>query len=764
MTEEIKTPAEASESNTSILPRINTDVKHLEELRTAALDYVSKGYSIVPMGYNHTSRDYKFPLIRWREVGPLLTEEGVNNVFKQLQGKVFGIATVVNGYTLVDFDTTDTDKLFNIPPTPTIKTGKGYHLWYRADENLDKNGPVDLSFFEKRDGKKYQMEVYTSKRLEVLPPSKHHSGVTYDWLIPLDDFLVLPELPEDIAILCKPKNSNPEKNLNQPVTEGGRHPALMDKVKELGRTHKGDKMRIEAGALSWNIRYCTPPLEPAEVISMTNWVVDNYQTPESETKESKGKKLNRLLNDNNDIIKLFHDQNEIGYARIQFKGRSVNVPVKSSEFKEFIRYVFYQETKDSISNLILEESVSLCLAKAIYEGEQYSLFHRVAQVDNTFYYDLSNKKGEIVKINELGWSVVPGEEMPFLFKTGCCEEQVTPTPGGNLKDLLNILNIGDSDEQMLFISTLPVRLIREVDQAIAYIYGPAGSGKTTVLKMTKNLLDPSTGGISMPIKKVEDAVPLLSQTWVFANDNISKINDELSDFFCVVATGAENSRRSLYTNSDLTVFTLKNPAYLTGVNIEAYRSDLMSRMLLFKTDAVPIGNRLANSELHAKYTALKPQLLGALFDTLSKAIKIKHGLDQKTEFRMADFSLWGAACAEVLGYGAEHFETAIQKATKNGAYDAVYSLSAGRALLEMLETEDYFEGTATELLRKLKETDSHFDWHEDVARNPATLSRKLRELENSFAVLGISIDYGNRTSKERTIVIRKIYDSNDRVF
>ena len=157
MMEKKKTLALASDSDTIILSTLNTDVKHLQELKNAALDYVSKGYPIVPMGCNQAYQDYKLPLIRWQSVGPLRTSEEVSRSFNQLQGKIFGIATIVDGYTLVDFDTPDTDKLFNIPPTPTIKTGKGYHLWYAADDTLNKNGPVDLSHFEKRYGKKYQM-------------------------------------------------------------------------------------------------------------------------------------------------------------------------------------------------------------------------------------------------------------------------------------------------------------------------------------------------------------------------------------------------------------------------------------------------------------------------------------------------------------------------------------------------------------------------------------------------------------------------------
>jgi hypothetical protein len=81
--------------------------------------------------------------------------------------------------------------------------------------------------------------------------------------------------------------------------------------------------------------------------------------------------------------------------------------------------------------------------------------------------------------------------------------------------------------------------------------------------------------------------------------------------------------------------------------------------------------------------------------------------------------------------------------------------------LELLEKEEGFRGTASELLNKLKNTDSGFEWNEEVARNPATLGKKLRELENSLMELGIAIDYGKRSSSERIITIRKVGKTND---
>jgi hypothetical protein len=213
----------------------------------------------------------------------------------------------------------------------------------------------------------------------------------------------------------------------------------------------------------------------------------------------------------------------------------------------------------------------------------------------------------------------------------------------------------------------------------------------------------------------------------------------------------------------MSVVSVKNPVFITGINIEAYRSDLLSRALLFKTEMVPQGKRRSAEEINTRFEELKPYLLGALFSTLSKAIRVKKEKSLKSEFRMSDFGVWGAACAEVVGYGAEYFEDALQVSIRDRAYEAIYSSSVGRMVLELMNDCVEFTGTMTELLRDLKKLpgsswgdEGSYDSQEVVAHNPASLGRKLRELENSLSEVGIIVDFGRRSSSERIITIRRV--------
>lgn len=507
----------------------------------------------------------------------------------------------------------------------------------------------------------------------------------------------------------------------------------------------------------WNKEYLEPPFSEEDIKVYLQFFL---QGKFSENQNKVDEKENRCMQVYKGLkseldFRLFRDQNNVPYAQVKVGNKLINFEVQGPDFSNYVRRLFHTKTGKNASEPVLKEVVGLLVMEALYESEQHNLNIRVSSKDEAQYYDLQNPAGDVVKVTAKGWNIVSIDSVPFTFSQGLSLEQVMPERGGSFKDFLQFLNLSSEDEKILFLCTLPVRYIRDVEQAIAYVYGPAGSGKTTLLKMTKDLVDPSIGGISIPVRKPEHVMPLLNKTWVFANDNISKLSDEMSDFLCTLATGGESSRRKLYTDGGVHTFTVKNPAYLTGINVEASNSDLLSRTMLFKTDAVVDGERLSGKELQDKFEEMKPRLLGSIFDVLSEAMRIKPTLKCKTNFRMNDFAMWGAACAEALDIGADRFLLALDRAMEYRAYDAIHSSNAGRILLDYLKENSSFEGTSTELLnalKKFRDGSSQYDY-DKIANSPNGLGKKLRQLENSLLEVGIRIDFDNRTADKRVIKI-----------
>jgi hypothetical protein len=55
-------------------------------------------------------------------------------------------------------------------------------------------------------------------------------------------------------------------------------------------------------------------------------------------------------------------------------------------------------------------------------------------------------------------------------------------------------------------------------------------------------------------------------------------------------------------------------------------------------------------DIMSEFLELRPKLLGYIFDTLAKAMKIKPTIKLDNLPRMADFALWGEAIARAMGY------------------------------------------------------------------------------------------------------------------
>ena len=136
----------------------------------AARDYLLKGFSVIPI----LPRGKK-PAIPWKEYQqrPPTDEELVQwfgNGAKNNTGIVTG---PVSGLAVVDLDS---DRAFafakekNLSPTPTVKTGRGFHVYCKTKDGVRN--------FQQRDGLP-DIDLRAEGGYVVAPPSVHESGLVY---------------------------------------------------------------------------------------------------------------------------------------------------------------------------------------------------------------------------------------------------------------------------------------------------------------------------------------------------------------------------------------------------------------------------------------------------------------------------------------------------------------------------------------------------------------------------------------------------------
>ena len=109
---------------------------------------------------------------------------------------------------------------------------------------------------------------------------------------------------------------------------------------------------------------------------------------------------------------------------------------------------------------------------------------------------------------------------------------------------------------------------------VLILQGEQGSAKTTIERMLRALVDPSTAPLRTTPRNEHDLYIAATNTWVLAFDNISNLQPWLSDALCRLSTGGGFTTRTLYENREQELFDAMRPVILNGISDVATRPDL----------------------------------------------------------------------------------------------------------------------------------------------------------------------------------------------
>jgi hypothetical protein len=130
----------------------------------AALWYLKKGYSVIPVGID------KKPLIQWQKYQKIrATETEINQWWLDFPEANVGIVTgKLSNVTVIDVDDPSLLKDVSFPETFTVETGRGKHFYYIYTESRN---TVNVG------GKK--IDLRSEGGYVIAPPSRHSSGKIY---------------------------------------------------------------------------------------------------------------------------------------------------------------------------------------------------------------------------------------------------------------------------------------------------------------------------------------------------------------------------------------------------------------------------------------------------------------------------------------------------------------------------------------------------------------------------------------------------------
>lgn len=455
---------------------------------------------------------------------------------------------------------------------------------------------------------------------------------------------------------------------------------------------------------------------------------------------------------------LFHDTVGDPFIRFNRDGHWETWPLDSQSFESYASLLIYKQRGKSPNRGAITDAIATLSGAAKFEGPRHDLNLRVAWHDEALWYDLCDEKWRALRIDKYGWKVI--DAPPLIFERHAhMLPQVEPMPGGDIRRLLDFVNISDKADQLLLLVWLVSAFFPGFPHPALMPYGTWGSGKTFLFRMLKALVDPSgVETLSFATNKQEFAQQL-SHHWCALYDNIHSLPFWISDILCRAITGEGFSKRQLYTNREDVLFKFKRIVGIDGLELAAESPDLLDRSIILELSAIADENRKQESNLWANFVKAKPQILGATFDVIIKALNVQPLIDVKQLPRMADWTVWGCAIAEALGYGQAKFLQAYGQAVVHQSLEALKANLIGETLLAFMESRDEYEDTVASLLKDLssKAEQLHIDTKaKGWPRQPNQLSKTLKPMAPNLAKEKLAVNFLGHTKGGSKIRITKI--------
>ncbi|MBS4223841.1 hypothetical protein [Lederbergia citrea] len=447
---------------------------------------------------------------------------------------------------------------------------------------------------------------------------------------------------------------------------------------------------------------------------------------------------------------------EEAYAAVRINGHKEIWKVKSKKFKMWLTKQFYEETGKAPSSDAMNQAIGVMEMKAAFDGEEHALHLRVAEREGKFYYDLADESWRVVEIEPEKCNVL--NEPPTLFtRNKNMKAQAEPNFNGDLRLLLNHVRIKKEDDQILYLVYLVTCFIPNIPHIVLVFSGEKGASKSTSMRMTRQVVDPAVRDLLTMPNSMQDLALSLANNYMPSFDNLDGLSAEKSDLLCIASTGGGFSKRTLWTDEDETLLDIRRCVGLTGINVVVTRADLIDRSAIIELERIPEGERKEESEVWSAFDTDKPSIVGGALRVLSEAMAIYPEVKLDKLPRMADFTRWGYAIAEVLGYGGERFLQAYRNNRNQSNDEAISSHPVAAAIVALMKNNQTWSGSVASLLDELEHVAQREKINTLVKTFPKAshiLSRRLKEVKSNLEEVGITFDIRHNGENKR-ISIKK---------
>lgn len=467
-------------------------------------------------------------------------------------------------------------------------------------------------------------------------------------------------------------------------------------------------------------------------------------------------------------LQLWRDPDGVGYATIVREDVSLNVKIRSKDFREYLDWLFFEAAGTTPSSYVLEDISRTLEARAKFASPEYKTHVRIAGDENASCVHLADRAGTVMQvtgqevrtIGRMDASDASIRDLKFLIKKGLRPLPMPVIPGtldealSTLKELRKFCNLQSDTDWLLFLVSLLSAYRPMGPFVVVVVVGEQGSAKSTLCKIFRRLVDPSAAPLRSAPREERDLWIAANNGWLVVFDNVSYISNDMSDAICRLATGGGNSYRTLYENDAETLFQAQRLVMLNTIDDLTLRGDMVDRAVQLNCKRIADEDRKSESEFWTAFEQSEATFLGALLVVLSRALKELPNVRLAKSPRMADFARFGVAVERALGLQDGTFMSAYGANRQNMAAVATEDQLAQLVLNLQLP----WETTANDLWLQLLEQAGHSAdkcprW---FPKNGQQLSGRLRRLAPLLRQQGISIEF--RQSGTRKISITRLQE------
>ena len=448
-----------------------------------------------------------------------------------------------------------------------------------------------------------------------------------------------------------------------------------------------------------------------------------------------------------EYVTFYIDQDNRSQVYVEYpcyNGAIALEPVGSVMFESFLGHQYRVES-DEMINPDFDELITITTQNMRYRQTNLIQVHRRVAGSiskGKIAYFLADDHWTTLLISPEGSKKGRSKKLKFL-KVPMDEEQVVPDGDGDLLQLMAKYVNMSRDELVLFVVWLVQSFSRSSSHFAAVLSSSKGTGKSTLTKLIRAIVDPSKSGVSLLPSTEGDLKTLLGNSYLVCFDNTAALSRKFSDILCAAITGSKEAKRKLYTDCDQIILNLHNLVVINGIDIVPYKSDLAERSLLFELLPISKEKRKTDSEFWSDFAADRPLILGAICGVLSKAMTLLQQVSSTGLHRMADANKEMIAIAMALGIAQEDFQKILWDNTKklqaayaqnNPFVDCVASFVKLKGTINKSASEVYGE-----ILASIPGNRNFFP------DSPSAFSRRLNEERDALEQVGIRFSRAKHT-------------------